>query len=138
MSEEAPGPDIFAELLSLLAPERLLHHPRATGEGVRIAIDDFAMTRTAVSHLSELPVDSLKIDRSFISDLTQLPESQAIVSSIISLARSYGLRTVAEGVESVEQLKILDSLGCEQSQGYLHSPAVSAEQVESVIAGRSR
>ena len=108
------------------------------GEGVRVAIDDFAMTRTALSHLGELPVDSLKIDRSFICDLTQLPESQAIVSSIIALARTYGLRTVAEGVESVEQLKILDSLGCEQSQGYLHSPAVSAAQIECVIAGRSR
>ena len=108
------------------------------GEGVRIAIDDFAMTRNALSHLSELPVDSLKIDRSFVNDLTQLPESQAIVSSIIAVARTYGLRTVAEGVESVEQLRILDSLGCEQSQGYLHSPAVSAEQIELIIAGRSQ
>jgi diguanylate cyclase (GGDEF)-like protein len=108
------------------------------GEGVRIAIDDFAMTRHALSHLGELPVDSLKIDRSFVNDLTQLPESQAIVSSIIAVARTYGLRTVAEGVESVEQLEILDSLGCEQSQGYLHSPAVSAEQIELIIAGRSQ
>ena len=108
------------------------------GEGVRIAIDDFDMTRNALSHLSELPVDSLKIDRSFVNDLTQLPESQAIVSSIIAVARTYGLRTVAEGVESVEQLKILDSLGCEQSQGYLHSPAVSAKQIELIVAGRSQ
>jgi EAL domain-containing protein (putative c-di-GMP-specific phosphodiesterase class I) len=119
-----------------------LEHLRHTlntlrGEGVRVAIDDFAMTRTGLSHLSELAVDSLKIDRSFISDLTELPESQTVVSTIIGLARTYGLRTVAEGVESVEQLKILDSLGCEQSQGYLHSPAVSAEQIESVIAGQA-
>ena len=89
-------------------------------------------------HLSQLPVDSLKIDRSFVNDLTQLRESQTIVSSIIAVARTYGLRTVAEGVESVEQLKILDSLGCEQSQGYLHSPAVSAEQIELMVAGRSQ
>ena len=108
------------------------------GEGVRIAIDDFAMTRNALSHLSELPVDSLKIDRSCVNDLTQLPESHAIVSSIIAVARTYGLRTVAEGVERVEQLKILDSLGCEQSQGYLHSPAVSAEQIELIVAGHSQ
>lgn len=108
------------------------------GEGVRVAIDDFAMTRNALSHLSELPVDSLKIDRSFVNELTQLPESQAIVSSIIAVARTYGLRTVAEGVESVEQLKILDSLGCEQSQGYLYSPAVSAKQIELIVAGRSQ
>ena len=119
--------------------EHLRHTLRSLrGEGVRIAIDDFAMTRNALSHLSELPVDSLKIDRSFVNDLTPLPESQAIVSSIIAVARTYGLRTVAEGVESVEQLKILDSLGCEQSQGYLHSPAVSAEQIELIIASRSQ
>ena len=119
--------------------KHLRHTLRALrGEGVRIAIDDFAMTRSALSHLSELPVDSLKIDRSFVNDLTPLPESQAIVSSIIAVARTYGLRTVAEGVESVEQLKILDSLGCEQSQGYLHSPAVSAEQIGLIIAARSQ
>ncbi|HEY3783888.1 MAG TPA: GGDEF domain-containing response regulator [Steroidobacteraceae bacterium] len=107
------------------------------GEGVRIAIDDFGMTQASLSRLGELPVDSLKIDRSFISRLTSQPESQAIVTAIIALARSYGLRTVAEGVENIEQLKILDTLGCEQSQGYLHSPAVSSEELALLVATRS-
>jgi diguanylate cyclase (GGDEF)-like protein len=107
------------------------------GEGVRIAIDHFGMTHCALSRLGELPVDSLKIDRSFVSHLTDRPHSQAVVSAIIALARSYGLHTVAEGVENVEQLKILDDLGCEQSQGYLHSPAVSAEELGLLVSTRS-
>jgi diguanylate cyclase (GGDEF)-like protein len=107
------------------------------GEGVRIAIDHFGMAHCALSRLCELPVDSLKIDRSFVSHLTDRPQSQAVVSAIIALARSYGLHTVAEGVENVEQLKILDDLGCEQSQGYLHSPAVSAEDLGLLVSTRS-
>jgi EAL domain-containing protein (putative c-di-GMP-specific phosphodiesterase class I) len=86
--------------------------------------------------LSELPVDSLKIDRSFIDHLSYQPQSQAVVAAIIALARAHGLRTVAEGVETIEQLEILDALGCEQSQGYLHSPAVSAEDLELLVATR--
>jgi diguanylate cyclase (GGDEF)-like protein len=107
------------------------------GEGVRIAVDDFGMAHSSLSCLSELPVDSLKIDRSFINRLSYQPQSQAVVSTIIALATAYGLRTVAEGVETIEQLEILDALGCEQSQGYLHSPAVTAEELELLIATRS-
>jgi len=119
-------------------PERLRQTLKELrGEGVRVAIDDFGMSRTALARLCELPVDSLKIDRSFISHLTSQPQSQAVVSAIIALARTYGLRTVAEGVENIEQLKILDALGCEQSQGYLHSPAVPAEELELLVATRS-
>lgn len=108
------------------------------GEGVRIAVDHFGMSQASLSRLGELPVDSLKIDRSFISRLRSEPESQAVVIAIIALARSYGLRTVAEGVESIEQLKILDALGCEQAQGYLHSPAVSCEELALLVATRSQ
>jgi diguanylate cyclase (GGDEF)-like protein len=107
------------------------------GEGVHIAIDHFGVAAGALRRLDELPVDSVKIDRSFISHLTDRPQSQAQVSGIIAFARSRGLRTVAEGVESVEQLKILDELGCEQSQGYLHSPALGARDLEILIALRS-
>ena len=60
-----------------------------------------------------------------------------MVSTIIALARAYGLRTVAEGVETIQQLEILDALGCEQSQGYLHSPAVPAEEIELLVAARA-
>jgi len=106
-------------------------------EGVRIAIDNFGMSQSSLCRLSELPVDSLKIDRAYISRLTSEPHSHEILIAILALARSYGLRTVAEGVENIEQLKTLDALGCEQSQGYLHSPAVSSEELALWVATRS-
>jgi diguanylate cyclase len=107
------------------------------GEGVRVAIDDFGMVHSSSSRLSEFPVDSLKIDRSFIGHLSDQPQSQVVVATIIALARAYGLRTVAEGVETIQQLEILDALGCEQSQGYLHSPAVPADEFEFLVAARA-
>jgi diguanylate cyclase (GGDEF)-like protein len=107
------------------------------GEGVRVAIDDFGVDHASLTRLSEFPVDSLKIDRMFIGHLSEQPQSQVVVATIIGLARAYGLRTVAEGVETIQQLKILDALGCEQSQGYLHSPAVSAEEFEFLVAARA-
>jgi EAL domain-containing protein (putative c-di-GMP-specific phosphodiesterase class I) len=95
------------------------------------------MVHSSLSRLSEFPVDSLKIDRSFISHLSDQPQSHVVVSTIIALARAYGLRTVAEGVETIQQLEILDALGCEQSQGYLHSPAVPADELEFLILARA-
>jgi diguanylate cyclase (GGDEF)-like protein/PAS domain S-box-containing protein len=88
--------------------------------GVGIAIDDFGTGYSSLSRLSMLPVDTLKIDRSFTSGLPDNEVSLALVSTIIALARTFRLVTVAEGVETVGQLEILRQLGCEQSQGYLH------------------
>ena len=119
-------------------PENLRQNLKSLrAEGVRVAIDDFGMVHSSLSRLSEFPVDSLKIDRAFISHLSARPQSQLIVSTIIATARTYGLRTVAQGVETIEQLEILDRLGCEQSQGYLHSPPVSAEDLELLVASRA-
>lgn len=106
--------------------------------GVRVAIDDFGMGYSSLSRLAELPIDILKIDRAFTARLTPERSSQAIVSTIIALARTYDLNTVAEGVETPEQLEILTALGCEQSQGYVHSPAVSAEVFEALLRGIAR
>ena len=103
-------------------------------EGVRVAIDDFGTGYSSLSRLSQLPVDTLKIDRSFITRLVGDPAAQAVASTIVSLARAFKLGTVAEGVESIEQVKLLQSLGCEQSQGYLHSRPVPAEQFEALLA----
>jgi diguanylate cyclase (GGDEF)-like protein len=102
-------------------------------EGVRVAIDDFGTGYSSLSRLSQLPVDTLKIDRSFITRLVEDPTAQAVVSTIVSLARAFKLGTVAEGVETVEQVKLLQSLGCEQSQGYLHSRPIPAEQFEALL-----
>jgi len=101
--------------------------------GVRVAIDDFGTGFSSLSRLADLPIDILKIDCSFVRRLTPERASHAIVSTIIALARSYGLETVAEGVETVSQLDILAALGCETSQGYLHSPAVPAEAIEALL-----
>ena len=139
VARQAPGtPSIDIEISesTLLAdPEHLRRTLRTLrGEGVRIAVDDFGMAQASLRCLSALAVDSLKIDRSFISHLSNQPQTQAVVATIIGLARAYGLRTVAEGVETIEQLDILETLGCEQSQGYLHSPAVPADEIELLIA----
>ncbi len=88
--------------------------------GVGIAIDDFGTGYSSLSRLSMLPVDTLKIDRSFTSGLPANEVSLALVSTIIALARTFRLVTVAEGVETAGQLETLRQLGCEQSQGYLH------------------
>ena len=103
------------------------------GAGVRVAIDDFGTGYSSLSRLSELPIDVLKIDRSFISRLTPDRATHAIVATIVALARSYDLETIAEGVETAAQLGILETLGCLQSQGYLHSPPVAAETLEALL-----
>ncbi len=89
--------------------------------GVGVAIDDFGTGYSSLSRLSLLPVDTLKIDRSFVSGLPADPASVALVSTVIALARAFTLVTVAEGVETTDQLQVLRELGCQQSQGYLHS-----------------
>jgi diguanylate cyclase len=86
--------------------------------GVRISIDDFGTGYSSLSYLRELPVHALKIDRSFITDLTDDPDSEAIVRSIIELARNLRLETVAEGVEDERVCERLIRLGCDYAQGF--------------------
>jgi diguanylate cyclase (GGDEF)-like protein len=102
--------------------------------GVRVAIDDFGTGYSSLSRLADLPVDTLKIDRSFICRLAGDKTAQAVVGTIISLARAFGLSTVAEGVEREEELALLRGLQCEQSQGYLHSRPLPAEAFEKLLA----
>ncbi len=97
--------------------------------GVGVAIDDFGTGYSSLSRLSLLPVDTLKIDRSFVAGLPVEPASLALVSTIISLARAFTLITVAEGVETTDQLQVLRELGCQQSQGFLHSRPQPADQI---------
>ena len=98
--------------------------------GVSIAIDDFGTGFSSLSYLAKLPVDTLKIDRSFVIDMTAAPEGLALVSTIISLAHSLKLKVVAEGVETEEQSRLLRMLNCDEMQGYLFSKPVPREIFE--------
>jgi len=93
------------------------------GLGVRIAIDDFGTGYSSLVYLKRFPVDLLKVDRSFVGGLGQNKDDDAIVQSVITLAHAFGIAAVAEGVETREQLEVLQGLGCEFGQGYLWSPA---------------
>jgi len=101
------------------------------GMGVTIAIDDFGTGFSSLSYLAKLPVDSLKIDRSFVNDMTVAPEGLALVSTIISLAHSLRLKVVAEGVETEEQSRLLRLLNCDEAQGFLLGKPVAAGTFES-------
>jgi diguanylate cyclase (GGDEF)-like protein/PAS domain S-box-containing protein len=101
--------------------------------GVGVAIDDFGTGYSSLSRLSLLPVDTLKIDRSFTAGLPANVAAVAVVSTIISLARAFALTTVAEGVETTDQLRILRELGCQQSQGYLHSRPQPASEITALL-----
>jgi diguanylate cyclase (GGDEF)-like protein len=94
--------------------------------GVTIAIDDFGTGFSSLSYLARLPVDTLKIDRSFVIDMTAGPEGLALVSTIISLAHSLKLKVVAEGVETEEQSRLLRLLDCDEMQGFLFSKPLPA------------
>lgn len=105
--------------------------------GVRIALDDFGTGHSSLSHLARLPLDDLKIDRSFVHAMNDSPTDFSIVSMIVALARSLRLNIVAEGVETEEQLKLLRQLRCDQAQGYLLGRPVPAEQIEALLAAQS-
>jgi diguanylate cyclase (GGDEF)-like protein/PAS domain S-box-containing protein len=115
-----------------------VHKLRALRDaGVRIAIDDFGTGYSSLSRLSDLPVDTLKIDRSFIMGLPESRAAARLVPTIISLARAFDLITVAEGVETREQLEFLARAGCDQSQGYLHARPMPAVDLEALLAQRA-
>ncbi len=98
--------------------------------GITIAIDDFGTGFSSLSYLARLPVDTLKIDRSFIIEMTRGPEGLTLVSTIIGLAHGLKLKVVAEGVETDEQFRLLHLLGCDEIQGFFFSKAVPAEYFE--------
>lgn len=97
--------------------------------GVRCALDDFGTGQSSLAWLSRLPIDTLKIDRSFISDLDGSLAHQAVVRSIMALARSLGLHAVAEGVETTAQRDSLHALGCDAMQGYLYAKPMPAGEL---------
>ena len=103
--------------------------------GIKIAIDDFGTGYSSLSRLAHLPIDTLKIDRSFINEMTADARGKRLVAIIISIARAFNLVVVAEGVESQEQLDTLWQLGCDQSQGFLHSKPLPVQQFCALLQG---
>jgi EAL domain-containing protein (putative c-di-GMP-specific phosphodiesterase class I) len=101
--------------------------------GVRIALDDFGTGYSSMNYLRKFPFSRLKIDRSFIRDIGESPESLAIVRAIIGLGASLGINTTAEGVETALQLEMLRSEHCGELQGYLFSPPVPGDDARAII-----
>jgi diguanylate cyclase (GGDEF)-like protein/PAS domain S-box-containing protein len=102
--------------------------------GVRISMDDFGTGYSSLSYLRSFPFDKIKIDRSFIKDIDSRPDCVAIIGAISALGKRLGIRTTAEGVETVEQLECVRSEGCTEVQGYLFSAARPAREIPALIA----
>ncbi len=121
----------------------LLHDPARAGDvlrdlrdlGVGLALDDFGTGYSSLEHLKRLPVDELKIDRSFVMAMDHDPADRAIVASTAALGRSLGLRVVAEGVESAAADSVLTAIGCDLAQGFHYSPPVPAASVPALLRG---
>jgi len=105
-------------------------------EGLRLHIDDFGTGYSSLNTLHQFPVDAFKIDRSFIQTLTRGADSAALISSLVTLGKALGISVVAEGVETHEQLVLLQELGCATAQGYLFMPAVTGVRAAALL-GRS-
>jgi EAL domain-containing protein (putative c-di-GMP-specific phosphodiesterase class I) len=104
--------------------------------GVALSIDDFGTGYSSLSYLKRFQIDKLKIDQSFVQGLTMNHQDEAIVNTIIALAHSLGLRTIAEGVETSAQLDFLKASGCDEFQGYLYSRPVPAQAFEAMLRGQ--
>ena len=101
--------------------------------GVQVAVDDFGTGYSSLSYLRKFPIDALKIDQSFVSQITTVPDETIIVNAVISMGRSLKLRVVAEGVETQKQLSFLQAHKCDEAQGYFFSRPVPAEQFAKLL-----
>jgi EAL domain-containing protein (putative c-di-GMP-specific phosphodiesterase class I) len=111
-----------------------LHALRALGVG--ISIDDFGMGYSSLNYLKRFPLNAVKIDRTFVSDITSNNGDAAIVSAVIGMARSLRLRVLAEGVETAEQFAFLRSRECDEAQGYYFSRPIAAEEMTRMLIER--
>ncbi len=108
------------------------------GHRIHLVIDDFGTGYSSLSYLKRFPVDTLKVDKSFVDGLGKDPESTEIVKAVISMAQSLGMRVTAEGIETREQMELLRSLGCDQGQGYFLSRPLPAQTAEDLLMKNPR
>lgn len=118
------NPDLACDIMEIL------HN-----QGIRMSIDDFGTGYSSLSYLKKFKVYKLKIDQSFVRDIHIDPDDKAIVKAIISMAHSLGLQTIAEGVETIEQLEYLQEQGCDEIQGYYYSKPLSSEDFDRFVRG---
>jgi EAL domain-containing protein (putative c-di-GMP-specific phosphodiesterase class I) len=102
--------------------------------GCGLALDDFGTGYASLRHLVALPFDQIKVDRSFVSEMTSRPESRKIVVAVVGLGRSLGMHTLAEGVETREQENILVQAGCSLGQGWLYGHPLAADQIPMMVS----
>jgi diguanylate cyclase (GGDEF)-like protein/PAS domain S-box-containing protein len=104
--------------------------------GVRLAIDDFGTGYSSLSYLRNLPVDILKIDKAFVDEVATTPEAEALARAVVTLASTFGLATVAEGIECPEQIERLRELGCDRGQGYYFAKPLDDQQIATLLRSR--
>lgn len=139
--------DLSPQHLNLELTERLVMHAAAhvdavidTGVaqiaalGVGLCLDDFGTGYASLSYLQRFPATSLKLDRSFVQGMNESKKGVGLIRAIVTIAREFGMRVVAEGIETEAQLEQLRELGCEYGQGYLFARALTAEQAHGFIA----
>jgi diguanylate cyclase (GGDEF)-like protein/PAS domain S-box-containing protein len=120
---------VMQDVESVIQKMRILN-----ARGIKVAIDDFGTGYSSLSYLRQLVLDRVKIDRSFVRDLPGNPDAAAIVRAIVAMGRSLGLRVIAEGVETEEQAKFLQSIECDESQGYLYAKPMVVNEFETWLA----
>jgi diguanylate cyclase (GGDEF)-like protein len=138
LSPECLEIEITESVVMQNAAEAILTLEKLSDMGVHVSIDDFGTGYSSLSYLKRFPIDKLKIDRSFIRDISSDMDDAAIVRATIGLAHNLRLRVVAEGVETLDQLQFLKTLGCDEYQGYLKSRPLTAADFEKALRSEER
>jgi diguanylate cyclase (GGDEF)-like protein len=125
--------EVTESLMMCDAPQTIETLGQLRARGIKISIDDFGTGYSSLSHLKDIPLDALKIDKSFVRDMMTDRNIVAIVKTIIALAHNFKLKTIAEGVETEEQASYLRQLGCDEMQGYLFGKPLPAGEIETLF-----